>query len=166
MAKFLTYPIGSPYKRISTTTAGSAISTTGIQLLNSVLVPANTFIAGDIFTIEGAVSKSNTLGTLTPYFYWNTSVSLSGATLLSTGTANANTTRYILSIRTLQVVNASNNTLLPSTTGAANSGYGPVAGTVSSVSLNWTNASYIILAANHTSASESVTGEWLRVGNY
>ena len=166
MSKFTTYPIGSPYKKISTATAGSAVSTIGIQLLNSLLIPANTFTTDDIITVEGGVSKSNTLGTMTLYLYWNTSASLSGAIQIGVSSAFASGARYVIIFRRMNIRSSTNNTIVAPSAVALNQDPNSVAGTMSTLVINWTNAGYLILAADHTSASESVTGEWLRVGNY
>jgi hypothetical protein len=166
MSKFTEFAIGSPFTVINTTTAGSAVSTTGIQLLNSVLIPANTFNANDIVFIMGGVSKSGALGSLTVYFYWNTSASLSGAIQLGVSATQGAVTRYYISQRMLDIINTSNNTLLPPVSVAGNSPFTIYAGAASNAAINWTNAGYIILAADHSSASESVTGEWIRVANY
>ena len=166
MAKFTTFSIGSPYKVITTTTAGSAVSTTGIQLLNSVLIPANTFVATDIVNITGGVSKSNSLGTLVVYLYWNTTSSLSGAIQLGVTSTQTAGIRYYLISRFLSIVNSSSNTIVQPVTIAGNNGSAIYTGALSTVAINWTNAGYIILAADHSSASESVTGEWIRVANF
>ena len=166
MSKFTTHSIGDPYKVVSTTTSGTPVSTTAVTLLNSVLISANTFSATDIVTIEGGVSKSNALGTMTLYLYWNTSESLSGAIQLGVTAAQGATVRYYLIYRRLNIVNTSSSTLLCPVATAGGNDNNIFAGAISNVSINWSNNGYIILAAAHTNASETVTGQWLRVANY
>lgn len=166
MARFTTFSIGSPYTVVSTVDSGSTVSTTGITLLNSVLITGNTFNANDVVTIEGLVTKSNSLGNLTLYFYWNTSASLSGAILLGTSATVANSTRYYLIYRRLNIVNATNSTVLAPTATAANQDNAILSGALSTVAINWTSNGYIILAADHSSASENVVGQWIKVSNF
>jgi hypothetical protein len=106
MSKFTTYQLGEIYKSVSTTTAGTPVNSNGINLLNSLLIPANTFAAGDIITIQGMVSKDNAGSTYVPYFYWNTSASLVGAILIATGVAGATTGRNIMLYRRLHILTA------------------------------------------------------------
>lgn len=166
MARFTTFSIGSPYTVVSTVDSGSTVSTTGITLLNSVLITGNTFNANDVVTIEGLVTKSNSLGTLTLYFYWNTSASLSGAILLGTSATVVAATRYYLIYRKLNIVNATNSTVLAPTATVGNQDNAILSGALSTVAINWTSNGYIILAADHSSASENVVGQWIKVSNF
>jgi len=166
MSKFINYSIGNPYINVTTTSSGSTISLTGITLLNSVLIPANTFGVNDVVTIEGLTSKSNSLGQFTTYLYWNTTDSLSGAIQLGIGIAQANSIRYYLTYRRLSIRNATNNSLIAPTATGGGQDNAIYTGAISSVSIDWTNNGYIILAASHTSASETLTGQWIRVANY
>ena len=169
MAKFLTVNVGNPYKSISNVTAGSAISTTGIQFLTSVSVSANTFSNGDVITIEGMVSKSSTLGTLTPYFYWNTTASLSGAILIGTSTTFAASTRSFIFYRRINIVNVNGTgvgTIGANASTASAQDVTSVSGNISNLAINWTVGGHIILASDHTNSGESLTGQWIRVSNF
>ena len=166
MGKFINYPIGDPYKVKTNVTAGTATSNTAITLLNSVLVPANTFTVGDIITMEGMLSKSNTLGTVTPYFYWNTTNSLTGAIQIGLSTALVNTTRSFVFFRR-GLVRVSDGTglgtLVSNSTTTITGDQSIVAGASSTLAINWTVNGYFILAAAHANAGESVRGEWVKI---
>lgn len=169
MGKFLTVNIGNPYKSISNVSAGSAVSTTGIQFLNSVLITGNTFSIGDVITIEGMVSKSGTLGTLTPYFYWNTTTSLSGAILIGTSSALASNTRSFIFYRRINIINLNGSgvgTIGANSSTASLQDVTSVSGAITNLAIDWTVDGYIILASDHANSGESLTGQWVRVANF
>jgi hypothetical protein len=166
MGKFINYPIGEPYKVKTNVTAGTATSNTAITLLTSVLVPANTFTVGDIITMEGMLSKSSTISNATPYFYWNTTNSLTGAIQIGLSTALSNTTRSFVFFRRglIRVSNGTGlGTLVSNSTTAITGDQSIVSGASSTLAINWTVDGYFILAASHGSASETVTGEWVKI---
>lgn len=165
MSKFNTFPIGNPYKVRTSASAGTTTTATGITLLASVPVSANTFTVGDIITMEGMVSKSSTTNTYTMYFYWNTANNLTGAIQIGVSTALANTVRSYVMIRRVlvRVANGSGlGTLSNNTTTAVNSDT-IVNAASSTLAINWTLDGYFIVAASHVSAAESVTGEWAKI---
>lgn len=168
MSKFTPFPIGNAYKVKTNVTAGSAVSTTSDTLLNSVLVPANTFTVDDIVMMEAMVSKSASLGTFTMRFYWNTTNSLSGAIQIGLGATNGTTTRSQVMTRQ-GLIRTSNGSGLG--TLVCNSTFGTNADTTigaapSTLAINWTIDGYFIVSASHTSASETVTGEWVKISTY
>jgi hypothetical protein len=169
MSKFTTYQLGEIYKSVSTTTAGTPVNSNGINLLNSLLIPANTFAAGDIITIQGMVSKDNAGSTYVPYFYWNTSASLVGAILIATGVAGATTGRNIMLYRRLHILTANgtgNASYVFSTTDSANSDLNFMGGAGSTLAINWTSAGYIILAGSRISSLDTLSGQWIKVSNF
>lgn len=169
MANFLTVKIGNPYKSISNVSAGSAVSTTGIQFLTSVSITGNTFSSGDVITIEGMVSKSSTLGTLTPYFYWNTTASLSGAILIGTSSSVAASTRSFIFYRRINIINVNGTgvgTIGANASTASTQDVTSVSGGISNLAINWTVNGHIILASDHANGGESLTGQWIRVSNF
>lgn len=166
MAKFINYQLGEPYKVKTNVTAGSAVSVTAITLLNSVLVPANTFTAGDIITMEGMVSKSNVLGSFNPYFYWNTTNSLTGAIQIGVSTPLVGGARSFIFYRRglIRVSDGTGlGTLVSRSTTAASGDQSTVNGASSTLSINWTVDGYFILASSHTNSGETVTGEWVKI---
>lgn len=169
MSKFTTYELGGVYKSVSTTTAGTPVNSNGINLLNSLLIPANTFAAGDILTIQGMVSKDNAGSTYWPYFYWNTSASLTGAILIGTGVAGTSVGRNIMFYRRLHVLTANGTgtgSYVFNTTDAANSDLNFMFGAGNTLAINWTSAGYIILAGQRLSSLDTLTGQWIKISNF
>ena len=68
MAKISGYNVGVKYKVITNTTPTGNVNSTSNTLISSMLIPANTFSAGDIVTIETCVTKSSTFNTHTQLF--------------------------------------------------------------------------------------------------
>lgn len=168
MSKFTPFPIGNAYKVKTNVTAGSAVSNTADTLLNSVLVPANTFTVGDVVMMEAMVSKSASLTTFIMRFYWNTTNSLSGAILIGTSATNAATARSQVMNRQglIRVANGTGlGTLVANSTAAANSDT-LTTGAPSTLAINWTVDGYFIVSASHGSSSETVTGEWVKISTY
>jgi hypothetical protein len=58
MAKIIGYNVGVKYKVVTTTTPTGSVNSISNTLINSLLIPANTFSSGDIVTIETCVTKS------------------------------------------------------------------------------------------------------------
>lgn len=168
MSKFTPFPIGNAYKVKTNVTAGSAVSSTSDTLLTSVLVPANTFAAGDVVMMESMVSKSASLGTYIMRFYWNTTSSLSGAILIGLSATLGTTVRsQVLQRQVLiRVSNGSGLGSMVSNTSTAINTDTAVTAAPSTLAINWTIDGYLIVSASHTSASETVTGEWVKISTY
>jgi hypothetical protein len=166
MAKVINYELGKPYKVKTNVTAGTPVSATAITLLNSVLVPANTFTAGDIITMEGMVSKSSVLSSYNPYFYWNTTNSLTGAIQIGVSTPLVGGTRSFIFYRRglIRVANGTGlGTLVSRSTTAITGDQSVVNGASSTLGINWTIDGYFIIAASHLNSGETVTGEWVKI---
>ena len=168
MSKFTPFPIGNPYKVKTNVTAGSATSNTANTLLNSVLVPANTFTAGDVVMMEAMVSKSAALSTYTMYFYWNTTNSLSGAIQIGiSGTLGSPVRSQVMNRQALiRTANGGGTGTLVANSSTGINLDSIVTGASSTLAINWTVDGYFIVSASHISASETVTGEWVKISNY
>jgi hypothetical protein len=124
-------------------TASAALTgTTAITLINSALIPANTVAVNDEVQIYTRALRDTSTGTATNYLYYNTTNSLSGATLLATQGAAIS---YFGLLRNL-FVKASNNTEVFDTTLIAGTDYVGTTATINSLNINWTNDVYIIHA--------------------
>lgn len=168
MSKFTPYPIGNPYKVKTNVTAGSAVSSTADTLLNSVLVPANTFTVGDVVMMEAMVSKSASLSTFIMRFYWNTTNSISGAIQIGvSGTLGSPVRSQVMNRQGLiRVANGTGlGTLVANSSTAVNSDT-LTTGASSTLAIDWTVNGYFIVSASHVSGSETVTGEWVKISNY
>jgi hypothetical protein len=136
-------------KKVTLETAGvgSYIGATSATRLNSVFVPANTFGAGDVITVEFEVQKTATTSTSTFNLYYNTQDNLNSATLLSTrgeGATNINIYGY----RSIAVRVATD--------------FSYFAAAPSTVAVNWTVDSYILLSG-FASATDALRCIFLKV---
>lgn len=127
-------------------TASAALTgTTAITLINSALIPANTVAVNDEIEIKTRAQRDTATGTATTYIYYNTTSSLSGATLIGGLSAAAG---YFSIQRSLFVKSSTDSeTLLASTTNQGSSDIAAnLATSVSNLNINWTNDVYIIQA--------------------
>lgn len=75
------------------TANGNAITGTTIQLSASVLIPAGTLVENNTIYIKAFINKTAGVSITTPRYYINTANTLTGATLLGSG-SGMNTTQY------------------------------------------------------------------------
>jgi hypothetical protein len=153
-------------KKVTLETAGvgSYIGATSATRLNSVFVPANTFGAGDVITVEFEVQKTATTSTSTFNLYYNTQDNLNSATLLSTRGENA-TIINIYGYRSI-AVRVANGTgagsLINNTTTGVATDFSYFASAPSTVAVNWTVDSYILLSG-FASATDALRCIFLKV---
>jgi hypothetical protein len=170
MAKIDGFNVGKKYALVTSTTPTGSVNSTSITLIHSILIPANTFVADDVVTIETCISKSATNNTFSQYFYINTSANLTGAILIATNTGIGATTRAAQLYRRLAInvpAGTGNATISVNSTfnvrddvGAANYTTG-----FSTLSINWTVDQYLIVAGSVVSTSDSLTCEWIKAAN-
>jgi hypothetical protein len=178
MGRFIGYSIGNnEYQVFTNTSSGSSVSTAGsIQYQTSVQIPAGTFSTGEIFSVESMLTKSATNGTVTPYFYIGPNPSLVGATLIATGSVLALATRSFIFYRRFLCVGRSPIELGSGITLFGSNELTPTSSDLGILTGNTLNtiyddnsgldSYYIILGANHSSASDSVVGEWIKVSTF
>lgn len=169
MVKINGYNIGDIYKVITTTTPTGSINSTSNTLINSILIPANTFTTGDIVTIETCVTKSSTINTHTQRFLINTSATLMLATQIATVTGTAATRAFQL-FRRLSIVNSSGSgdatKVISSTFNARDDiGVGNYTGGFSTLSINWTVDQYLIVSGSVVSTSDTLSCQWIKASN-
>jgi len=171
MTKIIGFNMYSPFKTINLTTPQSTTSSLTEVKLGSILVPANTFSAGDSLKVECFARKQNTNATSNIRVYWNSSDSISspspirigeylglGATFtaipiirrlgVNTSNGSGNGTSVLLNTIDVYQDYINNNTSLPS-----------------NLALNWTVDSYIILAGDVDNASDILNCQWIRITN-
>jgi len=172
MTKIIGFNMYSPFKTISLTTPQSTTSSLTEVKLGSVLVPANTFGAGDSLKIECFAQNTNAVSNIR--LYWNTSDSISSPTPIRIGEnlGIIATATAIPIVRRLGVVTSdgsgSGSSALLNTvdffsdyiTSAAGLSSDP-----SNLALNWTVDSYIILAGDVDNASDILNCQWIRITN-
>jgi hypothetical protein len=161
----------SPFKTINLTTPQPTTSSLTERKLGSILVPANTFSAGDSLKVECFARKQNTNATSNIKLYWNSADSISSPSpirigenlsIIATATAipivrrlgvntsdgSGNGTSVLLNTIDVYQDYINNNTSLPS-----------------NLALNWTVDSYIILAGDVDNASDILNCQWIRITN-
>ncbi len=149
------YAATSTYYKNSTTYSSSG---TGTQALTSILIPANTFVAGDVVRVTARFKKTGTTGTTQTNIVINTSNTTAGSTVIK---ANVFTSTILAS--TVQgsavIINNTTNTQLPWT--ATNQGQSEYVNTTSawqeSVAINWTVNQYILFVCNPNGAGDVVS---------
>jgi hypothetical protein len=170
MAKIIGYNVGVKYKVVTTTTPAGSVNSTSNTLINSLLIPANTFSSGDIVTIETCVTKSAANNLFSFYFYVNTSALLGGATLVATNTSVASNIRAAQLYRRLTIDVASgsgNGTIVLNTSFAARDdmGSGNYTTGFSTLTTNWTVDQYIIVSGSVVSTSDTLSCQWIKASN-
>ena len=170
MAKIDGFNVGKKYVVVTSTTPTGSINSTSITLIHSILIPANTFVADDIVTIETCISKSATNNTFSQYFYINTSASLTGAILIATNTAVVAATRAAQLYRRLAInvaAGTGNATIAVNSTINARDDIGVANYTTgfSTLSINWTVDQYLIVAGSVVSTSDILTCQWIKAAN-
>jgi hypothetical protein len=162
------YATNSSYKIITDTTSGSSSNSTSEILLKSLLIPANTFPANSVLTIQWLLSKTGTNDIIYHYLKANTSATLVGATQLAIRSVAA-AQRYIPNYRRLaiRVANGTGNGSLiyDPTVGAATSDLNENASPPVTVSIDWTNDVYLLISGYVVSASDSIQVEYLTINN-
>jgi hypothetical protein len=144
-------------------TASAALTgTTAITLINSALIPANTVSVGNEVEIKARAQRDTTTGNASMFLYFNTSASLSGATLIATLGPGA--VAYYAMVRSLFVKSVSDsesaNTTVSLTTSeaAATSGL-----TMASLNIDWTSNVYIIQAFQNAAVGNSTTSRGMMI---
>jgi hypothetical protein len=170
MAKIIGYNVGVKYKVVTTTTPTGSVNSTSNTLINSLLIPANTFSSGDIVTIETCVTKSATNGAFNFYFSVNTSATDVFATLVATNTSVASNVRAAQLYRRLAIDVASgsgNGTIVVNTSIAARDDIGIANYTTgfSTLTTNWTVDQYIIVSGSVVSTSDTLSCQWIKASN-
>ena len=170
MAKIIGYNVGVKYKVVTTTTPTGSVNSTSNTLINSLLIPANTFSSGDIVTIETCVTKSATNGAFNFYFSVNTSATLVFATLVATNTSVASNVRAAQLYRRLAIDVASgsgNGTIVVNTSIAARDDIGVANYTTgfSTLTTNWTTDQYLIVSGSVVSPLDTLSCQWIKASN-
>jgi len=145
---------------------GTTTGSTAEQILQSLLIPANTYKDGTGFMIRAMFTRGNPTGNaITAKIYINTSIAAAGANLTSTGyTIPANTGGFFQMDRLCFIqlaTGASRSTIYLTNTSNSNTATGgtyPGSGTaLSSFAIDWSVDQYVILtlAAGNTAATNT-----------
>jgi hypothetical protein len=152
---------------------GAEVSVTGTLTQTqgvSVQVPANTFKAGDLVTIDTLFSKNGTAGNFTYRLFWNSTDTISGAIQLTTRSIS-NTQLFATCSRRLSVRTANGTgsspevgTELISTTAGLFTEY--QSNGISNVAIDWTVDGYIMGAITLSSTADTVINQYLKIWTY
>jgi hypothetical protein len=122
------------------------------------LIPANTFVAGDVIRVTFRSKKTGTAGATTVRIYLNTTANLSGSPVL-VGTASAtNTLTFAQMNRHLAIKTATNNTEVVVPTVALNSDM--INSSPTTLVVNWTTALYFVFAISNGNAGDTNFGSF------
>lgn len=138
--------------------------------LISIPIPANTFKAGDLITIDALFSKTGTAGIFTYRFFWNSSDILTGAIQIGvrsiTNTQLSATGSRRLSIRTANGGGSAPEvgTEVIAAVTAIYSEY--QSNTISNLALDWTIDSYVICAVTLGNTADSVFQQYMKIWTY
>lgn len=159
-------------KWINQLITGTTVSHTGNTtntILQSLVVPANTFTAGDFVYLDAMFEKVGTAGIYTLRYYWvsGSTATLSGAIQLSTRGIGASN-RFAIQNRRLYIRTANGTgsgltlgTELISTGGSHFNDYRSQ--TVSNVAINWTVDGTIFCAVQLGNAGDTVRQHYLKI---
>lgn len=126
---------------------------TGLQLLQSILIPANSITVNDIIDISFILRFVGIVGAKTPRIHINTSNTLTGSTLLATGIASS--AILYTKFKRSATIKSATSTELVNTGGGYVTDDINIATAVSNVNINWTVDQYILLSVTMSSAADS-----------
>jgi hypothetical protein len=135
------------------TDSAALTGTTAITLMKSILIPANTYLTGDVVKILNRAIRDTVTGTASNYLYINTTNSLTGATLI--GTQTATSFRFYAIERSLYIKSSTNSETILSTFTASGSEPGVFATNQSNLNINWSVNQYIIGAFQNAAVGNS-----------
>lgn len=126
------------------------------------LIPANTFVAGDVIELRYLARKVGTAGSGSIFFYVNTSDTLLGATNVARTITSANTQVFIKARRDLVIKSSTVTEYLPGTTNSIND-YNTFTTTSAQTNINWAIDQYIIPSCKLGSKADSITLSYVNI---
>jgi hypothetical protein len=144
-------------KTVQSTGLGTAVTgTTSNTFCKAMLVPANTFVVGDVPMLTTRIIKGTSgLGTITARVYVNTVANISGSPiLLATTPAQIASTRSFATMRNIAIESATESIVTSATT--ANSIEEAVTSAAeTTMNIDWTIDQYIVVSIQLGSASDN-----------
>lgn len=164
-----TGPAGSGVAKVVSTTASSTVSNSNTAtILTTLTIPAGTFTAGDLLTLEAAFLKGGTAGGVAINLAINTSNSIpGGGGSLATRTNLSGVWQPLTRRAAIVSTGSGGATTLYSTSTSTDNDLGVSAATTSSVTIDWTVTQYLIAWAQMSvrSTGETISCQWLKVSN-
>ena len=150
----------SIYLKNSTTYTATGL--TGTQILTSVLIPANTFVAGDVLRVTARLKKTGTNNSGNFALGINSTLSVSGATTFKTNSIVATYPSFGVFAHAV-IINATTNTQLPWP--ATNYGTSDIVFATAvlagswqeNVAINWTIPQYLIFQSTLNSTADALS---------
>ena len=172
MTKINGFNMYNPFQTISLTTPQSTTSSLTEVKLGSIFVPANTFKTFDVVKLESFVKKTGTNAVSNVRLYWNNTDDLTTPVQIAEYIGSPSTATAIPFVRRLSIMvsdGSGNGTNVLLNTVDINQDYISASSTVtttpSSLAINWTVDSYIILAGDVDNASDNINCQWIRITN-
>jgi len=170
MAKINGFNMYSPFQTISLTTPQSTTSSLTEVKLGSILVPANTFKTFDVVKLESFVKKTGTNAISNVKLYWNNTDDLTTPVQIAEYVGVPETATAIPTIRRLSIITSDGsgngtNVLLNTVDIYQDYINAGLTTTPSSLAINWTIDSYIVVAGDVDNASDNINCQWIRITN-
>ena len=160
----------NPFQTISLTTPQSTTSSLAEVKLGSIFVPANTFKTFDVVKLESFVRKTGTNAVSNVRLYWNNTDDLIAPVQIAENIGVSATATAIPMVRRLSIMvsdGSGNGTNVLLNTVDINQDYINAGSTTtpSSLAIDWTIDSYIILAGDVDNALDNINCQWIRITN-
>lgn len=150
------------YKDFSTSSA--LTGTTAATIIKSCLITANTVTTNDEIIILSRALRNTATGTATQTLYYNTTASLTGATLIGT---QSSTSGFYSMQRNLFVKSATNSETLLSSISLSPSDPGVQASTtMSNLNIDWANNVYILQVFQNAAVGDSTTSRGITIKRF
>jgi hypothetical protein len=170
MTKINGFNMYNPFQTISLTTPQSTTSSLTEVKLGSIFVPANTFKTFDVVKLESFVKKTGTNAVSNVKLYWNNTDDLTTPVQIAEYIGSPSTATAIPIVRRLSIMvsdGSGNGTNVLLNTVDINQDYinAGLTTTPSSLVINWTIDSYIVVAGDVDNASDNINCQWIRITN-
>jgi hypothetical protein len=170
MTKINGFNMYNPFQTISLTTPQSTTSSLTEVKLGSIFVPANTFKTFDVVKLESFVKKTGTNAVSNVKLYWNNTDDLTTPVQIAEYIGSPSTATAIPIVRRLSIMvsdGSGNGTNVLLNTVDINQDYinAGLTTTPSSLAINWTIDSYIVVAGDVDNAADNINCQWIRITN-
>jgi hypothetical protein len=122
------------------------------QKVVSILIPANTFVAGNNFKVTMRLTRPASSGQSTYRFYINTSDAIGGSNIGLYQRASDASTSFLLS-RSFNIINATTSTNYSSVAGTVGSSTDFANGVDTTIAVDWTVNQYFVISAQSSSGT-------------
>jgi hypothetical protein len=145
------------------TDSAALTGTTAITLMKSILIPANTYLTGDVVKILNRAIRSTATGASINYFYINTTDSLTGATLVATQSASS---RFYAMERSIYIKSSTISETIDPTLSISGNEIALSTSANSNLNINWGVNQYIIAAFQNAAVGNSTVMSSLILQKY